>query len=170
MSRSGQIFTIGLPIRCNCVLGSPVNVTILRTPPGRVMPDTDIELALFYQLSKAGIELEDAKLLKKYFEATITEVVTKAISALKIPEHNCPIPTTFQKQIIPLIASVESVGEGNLAHGIERQRDNHRFITKLRRAQGKVGMIVLTSLFGTIVIGICMAIWSYAKVSVGVTK
>jgi hypothetical protein len=78
---------------------------------------------------------DEAEKIKSY----ITEAVQEAFKGC----NACPIPAEVSKEIGHLSDSIKSVGDGDMAHGIERIRENHRFIMKYRKLSERIGNIVL---------------------------
>ncbi len=128
------------------------------------MAKDDSDFILFQLLTKAAVSADDAILIKKYLSSVIQESIQTAVSRIQFPEHDCPIPPELSAPALQSIVKVyEAVGDGDLAHGIERARDNHRFMTKMRKVQGRVGMAIATSFVVMVVTGIGMAVWTYLK-------
>jgi len=128
----------------------------------------DSDLILFQLLSKASISAEDAVLIKKYISRVIKEsieaAVNSAISRIHFPEHDCPLPTVLTpSKISQIVTTFEALGDGDMAHGIERVRDNHRFLTGFRRAQRKISMVLASSFAVTMLAGVIAAVVFYVR-------
>lgn len=140
------------------------------------MDHEDSDTILFQLLSRASVSADDAILIKKFVSSVIKEATKSAvntvISRIHFPDHNCPIPNSLSSsKINQLVQTFEAIGDGDIGHGIERMKDNHRFLTSFRRAQRKIGMVIASTFIVTVVAGLCVAVVFYFKnIGVGVMK
>lgn len=98
--------------------------------------------------------LEDLKLCVKKSE--LEEIIKFAVrEALDSYQHKCimDLRTEDSAQMRDLIGAIKEVGDGDMCRAIVRVRDNHKFMTAIHAAAGKIGwsVIILTvSVMGTL--------------------
>lgn len=125
----------------------------------------DNDFILFQFLAKAKISPEEAIQIKQYITNLIKETV-KEVIITNIPKHECPIPKHFNGEVINLVNVMESIGDGNVNHGIERIRENHRFILKLKGTLGNIGKVITASLVVSLVGGLITAVIHFLKTGI----
>lgn len=70
----------------------------------------------------------------------------------------CPIPAALLPELGHLHDALKSVGDGDVSHGIERFRENNRFIMQYRKLAERIGSTILKLIVMALFAGI--AAWA----------
>lgn len=78
--------------------------------------------------------------IKSLIESTIKSTMQEALKNCLV---SCPIPQDLRDSLPHMAETFKTIGEGNLDHGLERVKENYKYVKFLRNTQDKIGGIVL---------------------------
>lgn len=68
--------------------------------------------------------------------------------------HICTLPSDIRDEVSHIEIALKTIGEGNISKGVERIRENHQFVSSLRKVRNRIGNMVL----GFLVLGVMSGI------------